>query len=313
MVVAARMISIGAHHLAADHELAALLDLQRAEQVGAVGDRDPCPLADLQRPQAAVDDEIVLRQHVAAHPELGRALAHGVVGDEVRDQEHAFLGHQLGRRIVDQVAVLDRAHAAMRGAGDRFRRVGMGADVAPEGVRLLDGGGDLAGAELQAVERIIRRRHAARHHDLDVVGALAHLLARFLAHLGHAVRRAHPEAHGVAAMAAHAEIGAPARIAVSAGRADRGARDEQPRPRNVALLDRGLQTPVGAAGVADAGEAAVEHAEHQPRGARGHQGQRHGFEVADIDLAQGDVDVAVDQARASRCARRNRSHRPSRP
>ncbi len=62
------------------------------------------------------------------------------------------------------------------------------------------------------------------------------------------------------------------------------------------LLDRGLEAPVGAAGVAHAGEAAVEHAEHQPRGARRHQGQRHGFEKADVHFAQGDVDVAVDQA-----------------
>jgi hypothetical protein len=44
-------------------------------------------------------------------PNFGRPLLHGVIGDEVGDQEHALLGHQLGRRIVDQVAVLDGTHA----------------------------------------------------------------------------------------------------------------------------------------------------------------------------------------------------------
>ena len=74
--------------------------------------------------------------------------------------------------------MLDRAHAGMGGAGDRLRRIGVGADVAAEGLRLLDGRGDLGRAELQAVERIVGGGDAARHHDLDVVGALAHLLAR---------------------------------------------------------------------------------------------------------------------------------------
>ena len=89
---------------------------------------------------------------------------------------------------------------------------------------------------------------------------------------------------------------------MAAGRADRSARDEQARPRNIALIDRGLDAPVGAAGVAHAGEAAVEHAEHQPRGPRGHQRQRNSFEEADIHFAQGDVHMAVDQAGHQRAA-----------
>jgi hypothetical protein len=66
---------------------------------------------------------------------------------------------------------------------------------------------------------------------------------------------------------------------------------------NVGLFHGGLQAPVGAAGVAHGREAAVDHAEHQPRGACRHQRQRHGFEVADVHLAQRDMDMAVDQAR----------------
>ena len=83
---------------------------------------------------------------------------------------------------------------------------------------------------------------------------------------------------------------------MSASRTDRSARNEQPRARNVGLLERRLHAPVRAARVAHRGEAAVEHREHQPSGARRHQGQRHGFEVADIHLAQHHVDMTVDQA-----------------
>ena len=82
---------------------------------------------------------------------------------------------------------------ALRRARDRLRRVGVGTDIAAEGVRLLDGGRHLADRELQAVERIVGRGDAAGHHDLDLVAALAHLLAHRTAHLGDAVGDAHGE------------------------------------------------------------------------------------------------------------------------
>ena len=128
-----------------------------------------------------------------------------------------------------------------------------------------------------------------------MVGALPHLLADGFHNLGHAVRLPHAETHGVAAVATHAEIGAAAGVAVSAGRPERGARDEQTRSRDVTLFDRELEAPVGAAGITHAGEAAIEHAEHQPCGPRRHQGQWNGLEEADVHFTQDHVDMAVDQ------------------
>ena len=62
-------------------------------------------------------------------------------------------------------------------------------------------------------------------------------------------------------------------------------------------LDRGLDAPVGAAGVAHRGEAAIDHAAHQLGRLGGQQGERHALEIADVHLGQEHMDVAVDQPR----------------
>ena len=173
----------------------------------------------------------------------------------------------------------------------------MRADIAAEGVRLLDGGRHLLERELQAVERIVGRGDAARHHDLDLVAALAHLLAHRLAHLGDAVGDAHGERQGVAAMAARAEIGAAAAVAVAAGGAD---------ARLPAMNSRGPgNSPLSVASFRPQSAPPVSRTLVKPRssilrirrgGARRHQRQRHVFHGADHDLGQHHMDMAVDQA-----------------
>ena len=59
-----------------------------------------------------------------------------------------------------------------------------------------------------------------------------------------------------------------------AGRADGAAGYEEPGARNQTRLDRSLDAPVGAAGVAHCGEAAVDHAAHQLGRFGGQQGER---------------------------------------
>ncbi len=171
----------------------------------------------------------------------------------------------------------------------------MRADVAAEGLRLLDRGGHLARAVLQAVERVVGRRDTARHHDLDLVGALAHLFAHGAAHLVGPVGQRQREGHGIAAAARRRAVGAPARVAVAARGADGAPGDEQARAGQEPALDRRLDAPVGPARVAHGGEAAVDHAAHQRRGARGHERERDVLEVPDVHLAQVHVHVAVDQ------------------
>ena len=66
--------------------------------------------------EAVFQDLVVLLEHLLGHAELGGAPLHGVVGDQVRHHVDALLRHQLGGRRVDQIAVLDGAHAAFDGA-----------------------------------------------------------------------------------------------------------------------------------------------------------------------------------------------------
>ena len=73
--------------------------------------------------------------------------------------------------------------------------------VAAERVRLLDGGRDLGERELAAVEWIVRACDAARHHDLDLIHALAKLLAHRGAHGIGAIGDIEAEAHRIAAVA----------------------------------------------------------------------------------------------------------------
>ena len=85
-------------------------------------------------------------------------------------------------------------------------------------------------------------------------------------------------------------------IGVAAGLAQRLAGDEQPRADEQALFHRSLEAPVGAAGVAQRGEAAVQHRAHGDGAFGGQQGQGHVGEQLQVDLGQHDVDVRVDQA-----------------
>ena len=145
-------------HLRTQREFLRLRHLQLAEQIGAVGDRHAVALADFERLQGTVDDEVVLGQHVRIHAVFGGMLLHLEIGHEVGDQEHALLGHQPGGRIVDQIAVLDGPHPGIGGARDGLRRIGVGTDITAKRVRLLNGCLYLVHRELQAVERIVDRK-----------------------------------------------------------------------------------------------------------------------------------------------------------
>ena len=97
-------------------------------------------------------------------------------------------------------------------------------------------------------------------------------------------------------------ICAQAAFAVAAGLAERLTGDEQPRAFEQALFHRGLDAVVGTAGVAQRGEAAMQHGAHRDRAFRGEQCQRHVGQQAQVHLGEHDVDVCVDQPRHQRAA-----------
>ena len=113
--------------------------------------------------------------------------------------------------------------------------------------------------------------------------------------------RAGPGQAGAAGAEAF-RFGAQPALAVAAGLAQRLAGDEQARALEQALLDRGLDAVVGAAGVAQRGEAAMQHGAHGDRAFRGEQRQRHVGQQAQVHLGEHDMDVRVDQPRHQRAA-----------
>ena len=80
-----------------------------------------------------------------------------------------MLGHQRSGGVVQQVAVLDRAHSRPHGALDRLRRVRVGAHVRAPRPRLLDRRRQLIRRVLRHPDRIGRRRDTARRHHLDLL------------------------------------------------------------------------------------------------------------------------------------------------
>ena len=114
---------------------------------------------------------------------------------------------------------------------------------------------------LRTVDRVGGARYATAGHHLDLVGAIADLLARRTPHFTHAIRD----------RAEHAQPGASAdhgfhanrpRVAMSTRLRDGLACDEQARPLKVALLDRLHQPVIRACGVAHRCEAALQHPFH---------------------------------------------------
>src|SRR5262249_6195374 len=157
----------------------------------------------------------------------------------------------------------DGANATTHGAPDRLGGVGVGTDVFAPVVGLLAVRLDLVGAELEALQRVVGRGHAAGDHELDVVGALPQLLAHRLEHLRHAVDDWRQVVQAGATGACDRALGPAPEVAVAAGLAHGPAGDEQAWPVHQPVVDRGLHAEVAAGGVAHGGEAAHQHGAQQ--------------------------------------------------
>ena len=181
-----------------------------------------------------------------------------VVGRERWHQEGAVFGHQRSGLCIEQIAVLDRPHAAADRPADRLWRVGMGHHVGACGTRFLDDRGHLLNRVLRAVERIARRGAPPPAITLIWWAPLRSLLAHRTPHLADAVGDAAEQTGRATGDAAHAEATLEVRrphIAMAARLGDRPAGDEHPRADEGAALDGLHQARIGAAGVAHRGEA----------------------------------------------------------
>jgi hypothetical protein len=237
---------------------------------------------------------------------IARAAGRGVedaVGRDQRGHEPgAALEHQGDRLVVEVDAVLDRADARPHRVLDAVGGLGVGHDVEPGRRRLLDQHLELFQAEVRGVGPAARREHAPRGRHLDDVGPVADHLAHLAAHLVGRVddRVGQP---GVAREQLQEVARRHPAVAVAAGLRDHRQRDLHPRTADEAVLERPLEPQVGAAGVADGGDA-----DGQRRLEVGDRlveavGERRLGHPPDVDVAQHDVDVAVEQPGQERRAR----------
>ena len=199
-------------------------------------------------------------------PQRRPLLDQRTVGHERGHRKGAVLGHHARSVFIDQVAVLDGAHAAAHGMHDRLGRVGMRHHVGMAVSGLGHDGADLVLGVAERIDRVGRRGHAAAGHDLDLRRAHLQFLAHGLAHRIHAVHHARHRAEAERAGAGLdglEMVAARPEVPVAAGLRHRAAADEQARPRHQALRDRIGQRRLGAAGIAHAGEAAHQHVAQQ--------------------------------------------------
>ena len=231
---------------------------------------------------------------------LGKAqflaeAVHGVEGDQGRHDKGVGAGDVIGGGAVDQIAVLDRAHPEIDRAADRLGRIGVGHHIGMPGARLLDDRAHFIFAVLQVPHRVVGRGDTTRGHDLDLRCPFAQLVARRTATFRDAVGDAGEPGAALAASAADDRAGARPQIAVPAGLAQRLTRRKHPRPPNEPLLDRLGEPAIGPAGVADRGEAALQHAFEHACSLQRHQADRP-LRQPRQHLVDGDhMDMRVDQ------------------
>jgi hypothetical protein len=109
------------HRRRAQGELAVLPPVHVAQQVGAEDHRHAFGTRDAYRLQAAFGHLSQLVQHRRRPAQAGALLGQRRIGGQRRHEEGAVRLHQPRGGLVDQVAVLDAAHAGLHRAGHRAR------------------------------------------------------------------------------------------------------------------------------------------------------------------------------------------------
>ena len=157
-------------------------------------------------------------------------------------------------------AVLQAVHPGADGAGDGVRHVQVGGDVGSRVRRLLHRGAHLGFGVALPGNRVRGAGDAAIGHDLDEGGTLAQFLAAGAAHLVRAVRHAAEAAEAAGPAVGVVRVVPGAEVRVAAGLGECLAAGDEAGAGGVAFLDRLREGEGRAAGVADGGEAAVQHA-----------------------------------------------------
>src|SRR5262249_47675238 len=114
--------------------------------------------------------------HVRQQSVLVSLLGHDEEDHQRGHEESVLLQEEIRGLFGQQVAVLDRPHAALERTLDRTSGVCMSHAIEARRLRLLDSRSDLVQRELRARDPVGRRGDAARDHELDVSSPFAHFV-----------------------------------------------------------------------------------------------------------------------------------------
>jgi hypothetical protein len=177
----------------------------------------------------------------------------------------------------------------------------MGHDEDPGRGRLLDNRLELDRPEVSVARIVARREDTAARRDLDDVGSHPNELTNLLPDLVRTV----DEARRTAGMVDHERHRRARRVpvvAVAARLAEHDQRDLHPRPEEQALVDRLLDAEVSAAGVADARDPGPERVGQVAPGLVELARERPLDGAPEVDVADRDVDIAVEESGQDRPA-----------
>ncbi len=251
----------------ADGELFVLAEMRGAQEVRSERHGDACVAKDGEAFEAGATDVFDFRDRGCGQAESGAVLREGLVGDKRWDGDSLGLSGTASGGRVDVVAMLEGVNAAVDGAGNRLGGVDVRGDIGVSVAALLDSGPNFIWRVAVPVNRVRGAGHAAAAHDFDEGRAFAELLTAGEADLvdaigdaaeGSGVRR---PAVGVIAVVAGTGVG------VASGFGEGFATGEEARAGGKSLGDGFGKSGMRAAGVADTGESAFEHAFKNGHGA----------------------------------------------
>lgn len=177
---------------------------------------------------------------------------------------------------------------------DPLGGLGVGHHEAPGRGRLLDQHFQLGGAEMRVPRTVAGREHATRGGYLDHVCALPHKLADATPHLVGPINdprgRSWVHRHEVETVARRHRA-----VPVAARLREHPDGDLHPRTGNQSGLDRRLDAQVGTANIADRGGAGAERRTQVLGGLVEAQRERRLGMTPKVDVADGDMDVTVEE------------------
>ncbi|MNS71074.1 hypothetical protein D3C72_1044290 [compost metagenome] len=216
-------------------------------------------------------DAVFLRKLISVDRAFGHALLAGapfdirigigvfVLQKRLQAPPHALVTHHAHAGVIRQLAVLDAFDAGLDRALDALGRVDVRHHIGVPIRRRVHRGAQFNLGKLRAVQGIVKRRHAAARHDLDLRCAqhqlFAHAAQDLIGAVGnHRDADAFHQAQRRVGRARH--FAAQAEISMSRRLGNHGAAGVDARPGHHAFVDGALQGERGAACVTYRGETA---------------------------------------------------------